>query len=195
MARKARNLIRNCDASYALESTILGPLEGELINHHEQAKLKKLISKWAGLFTLKVEDIAVNSRGFSLKCCSYTNADKIPLIQIKQRLTAFYLSYYPPETRQTYLNKLEKQDFLEKERQRLGRINEFMKVVKICFTAWYNERYQRQGPVFAGRYKSELLQVFKKAIKRVLQRVLRQADEATSPINTSMPIIPFPKRC
>ena len=178
MPRRARKLIRKNDAEYLLSSNLAGNLEGDLLRDFERAELHRTIQKWACLFTLQISHIEVSTRGFMISCKSY--AKPFSLACIKERYIAFYERFCSGAKRHERLMALEDETFLKKEQLRLSSISDFMQVVKICFTQWYNKYHNRNGPIFEGRFSSKLKRIIK-TVQNLLKKLIPRKKELFRP--------------
>ena len=153
MPRAARSK-PSTDSFYHLETSLAGPREGALLTDFERQELMRQIKRWACLFALVIYEIDVTERGFALRCKS--PGKKPAKKTVIRRLRKFYQYFYIGAKRRTKLKKLKDTDFIAHERVRLRDISEFMKNVKQCFSYWYNQRHDREGALFSGRFKSRV---------------------------------------
>ena len=176
MPRQARIKLKNYDVIYEIESQLSGASQGRLLDDRERAKLMQIIQKWASVFALDMQHVDIHLRGFNLTCKFFKN--KPGKKSLTKRLKDFYCRFYSGQTLRQKLKKLKDAGFIHRERQRLSDVSEFIKNVKQCFAAWYNKKHNRQGPLFAGRFKSMIRACYDRTapVKKILSKLFQIED-------------------
>jgi putative transposase len=151
MARMPRNIELDKDGVYHLRVQVAGP-EGfyPLQNPEEAAELERIIKRYTGLYFCT--PAAVNLMGSHYHLPTEFEAfRKLP----QEKLQALAERFYPGRRRP--YRGWEEADW-ERFNRRVFNVSELMRNINQAFATYYNTKYNRKGPFWAGRFRSNDVQ-------------------------------------
>ena len=145
MARTRRFKIKGEVAYYHVISRTVG---GEfLLGDVEKEKLLSIIKHFSSMYFVKVIGYCIMDNHFHL-LVKTSSLDEVTDSEVKERLS-LYKSNVPEE-----INDAELQRYKEK----LTDISEYVKSIKMTFSRWYNKQHRRRGYFWGDRFKSVLVE-------------------------------------
>ena len=145
MARIRRLRVSGEEAFYHVVSRTVG--QDFLLHDREKQKLFDIIKRYSALFFVKVIGYAIMSNHFHLLVRMETG-ENYSDEEVHQRLKIFYEHDYA-ELRFSDLDRV---------REKLGNLSEYLKGIKQTFSWWYNRLHERRGYFWSDRFKSVLIQ-------------------------------------
>ena len=160
MASRKRHWVHPDSGSYHLISRTVG--QAFLLSSLEKDYFVKLMFKLAKGFYIDIHAFAVMSNHFHILA---TGLYETALQADRKTLLTRYKSMYgrtadPPEG--SYRNNGElipdEDGGIERLRNRLGSVSDFIKELKQGFSRWYNRRHKRKGYLWSDRYQSVIIE-------------------------------------
>ena len=145
MARTRRLKIVGDEAYYHIVSKTVG---GEYyLGDIEKEKLLALIKRYSSIYFIKVIGFCIMDNHFHLLVKTINNSE-IPDNEVIGRVVNYYKIKAKDITKET----------LQKYRDKMSDISEYVKDIKVQFSRWYNRINNRSGYFWGDRFKSVLIE-------------------------------------
>ncbi len=148
MSRLPRNISIDQDGLYHLRGQTAGPLGDYPLHEPEAAqKLEEIVRHYTSVYFCTPAAFQIMGDHYHLEVWfeAWRELSRDELEALAERLYAD--TDYKPYRRWT------DQDW-KRFNFRLFHVSELMRNVQSAFASWYNKRWQRRGPVWAGRFRS-----------------------------------------